>query len=283
MKTIVSREARYTERTPEIEMFLRDARRYTPHTIAEQKELCMKAKKGDKKAQDELINSNLLFVFSVCQKYAKGNDILDLVGPCTIGIINAIRCYDISQGVSFLSYAVRAMQDEILQVINNDKLVVNKAEYKLRPKMLKLRDAFFQSAERYPTEGEMVALLEAEGMDSSEYQVMPMSFASFSDVVGDDDATLEECGHVAMATASFNEGENLIQNSDYKIQIKRMLDKLPERERFIIEGSFGIFGAELSPEELAEKFDCTPERIRQLKNKALVKMRVMAERAKLVI
>jgi RNA polymerase sigma factor (sigma-70 family) len=243
----------------------------------------MKAKTGDKKAQDELINSNLLFIFSVCQKYAKGNDVLDLIGVATIGVINAIRCYDINQGVSFLSYAVRAMQDEILQVINNNTLIVNKAEYKLRPKMLKLRDAFFQSAERYPTEGEMVALLEAEGMDSNEYQVMPMSFTSFSDVVGDDDATIEECGQIAVATATTNDGETTIQSSDNKIQIERLLDKLPPIERRIIEGLFGINGPEEPIDEIAEKLGFTTERVRQLKANAIAKMHVMAKRAKLVI
>lgn len=283
MKTIVTRESRYTERTPEIEMFLREARRFTPHSIAEQKDLCMKAKTGDKKAQDELINSNLLFIFSVCQKYAKGNDVLDLIGVATIGIINAIRCYDINQGVSFLSYAVRAMQDEILQVINNNTLIVNKAEYKLRPKMIKLRDAFFQSAERYPTEGEMVALLEAEGMDSNEYQVMPMSFTSFSDVVGDDDATIEECGQIAVATATTNDGETAIQSTDNKIQIERLLDKLPAIERRIIEGLFGINGPEEPIDEIAERLGFTTERVRQLKANAIAKMHVMAKRAKLVI
>lgn len=283
MKTIVTRESRYTERTPEVEMFLRDARRYTPHTIAEQKDLCLKAKAGDKKAQDELIHSNLLFMFSVCQKYANGNGVLDLLGAATIGMINAIRCYDVNQGVAFLSYAVRAMQDEILQVINTDNLVVNKGESKLRAKITKLRDAFYQSAERYPTDGEMVAILEAEGIYSNEYQMNPSSISYLSDVIGDDDATREECGEIAVATASRNDGEDIIQRSDSRIQLIRLIDKLSESERDVIECLYGIYGDEMPIELVAAKRGVSVERIRQIKSLAIAKMHIMAERANLAI
>ena len=187
MRIIKTSDASRIERTAEITMFLNDARRYEMRSASEQIELCRRAKAGDEKARAELVHCNLLFMFSVCAKYANGNDILDLIGAATIGLLNSIQLFDEQPGVNFWSYAVRGMQDEIMQTVSADKLVVNKSEIRVSAKVAKLRERFYQSAERYPSEDELMALLESEGIDANEYHVKQMSFSSFSDVMGDDD------------------------------------------------------------------------------------------------
>lgn len=265
MNTIRTSNPSTTERTPEVMMFLQDARRYEPRTAEEQIELCRKAQAGDEKARAELVHCNLLFIFAVCKKYANGNGTLDLIGAATIGLLKSIPLFDTNLGINFISYAVRGMQDEILQCLNADKPIVNKAENKLSTKVARIRERFYQDAERYPTDGEIIALLQEDGIDANEYQIQGFSYTSFSDVVGDDDATIEECGHIALATASENEGENAFAAADAKSYVKRCLSVLPRDDRKLLKMLYGIGCEECSMEYIASQFGVTTERIRQKK------------------
>ena len=274
MKNIRTEQATRIERTPEVTMFINDARRYKMRNSDEQKELCRKAQAGDVNAKKELVNCNLLFMFSVCSKYANGNDILDLIGCATIGMYNAIELYDESVGVSFLSYAVRAIQDEIYQYITTDDMITNKADYKLGAKSAKIKDNFFKTNERYPSESEIVELLAEQGIKASEYQVSRVSVSSLSDIIGDDDATADECGEVAMATASENECENTFNKEYVSQRLETCFTALSVIERDIIERFFGIgYEYPQQVEDIAKEYDYCPERIRQIKESALVKMR----------
>ena len=286
MRAVDTKVSRNIERTPEVMMFLNDARRYDVRSSKEQIDLCVRAQRGDKKAQDELVHCNLLFIFSLCGKFAKGNDILDLIGVATIGMMNSIPLFNPNQGVTFLSYAVRGMTDEIMQYINADKLVNNKFEAKNSARIARIRESFYQDSERYPTEGELAALLESEGIMVDESKLSPFSFASFSDVVGDDDATLEECGQIAVSTATAD-AENLTDESDTKIAVKRLLNVLDDRhcwEKTITELFFGInTDREWTLDDIAAEFGYTSERIRQIKNQAVAKMHAKAAHAKMAI
>ena len=285
MKTINCNTATRIERTREVTMFLNTARRYEMRSSAEQKELCRKAKNGDAKAREELVNCNLLFIYSVCTKYANGNDTLDLVGCATIGLLNAIDLYDESRGTTFLSYAVRAMQDEIYQELHLGKpMIVNKAEYKIGEKVRRIKERFFQVCERYPTDGEIVAELAEQGIDANEYQVASMSFDSFSDIIGDDDATREECGEIAVATATDNEYNSIAEQEDKKAKISRLLDCLNPIERAVIEMSFGIgYDYEREIEGIASELYYSEENVRQIKIRALEKMRRVCQKENIAL
>ena len=283
MRTIKTSDASRIERTAEITMFLNDARRYEMRSANEQIELCRRAKAGDEKARAELVHCNLLFMFSVCAKYANGNDILDLIGAATIGLLNSIKLFDENQGVNFLSYAVRGMQDEIMQALSADKLVVNKSEIRVSAKVARLRERFYQSAERYPSEDELMALLESEGIDANEYHVKQMSFSSFSDVMGDDDEdTLENCGKIALATAHDNGADDLTDAYDNNERLSIYFTALNERQSRIMKRLYGIGCQEMSAEEVAMIEACTPQTIRNVQRECLFRMHRVAdnERAK---
>lgn len=283
MQALNTRTITIKERTPEMEMFLREARRYEMRSAAEQVELCRKAKAGDEKARAELVHCNLLFIFSVCSKYANGNDILDLIGVATIGLLNSIPLFNTNQGVNFLSYAVRGMQDEIMQALNADKLIVNKAEIRVSAKVARLREQFYQSAERYPSEGELMALMESEGIDTNEYQVKQMSFSSFSDVVGDDDDTLEECGKIALATAHQNGADELTDAHDNNKALDIYFKVLKPNELDIMKMLYGIGCEPMSVESVADFTGYTEQTIRNVQTACLIKMRRAAEKTKNVI
>lgn len=283
MKAIRTEQANRIERTPEITMFLNDARRYNVRSGQEQIELCRRAKAGDEKARAELVHCNLLFIFSVCAKYANGNDILDLIGAASIGLLNSINLFDENQGVNFLSYAVRGMQDEIMQTLNAGKLIVNKSEIRVSAKVAKLREHFYQTAERYPSEGELIALMESEGIDANEYQVRQLSFSSFSDVVGDDDDTLEECGKIALATAHENGADELTDAHDNGKRLDIYFKALKPIEIKIMKLLYGIGCEALSVDIVAERMALTPQTIRNVQASCLYKMRRAAEKVEDVI
>lgn len=286
MRAVDTKASRNIERTYEINLFLNDARRYEVRSSKEQIDLCVRAQRGDKKAQDELVHCNLLFIFSLCSKFAKGNGILDLIGVATIGMLNSIPLFKPNQGVNFLSYAVRGMTDEVMQYINADKIVINKFEAKYSARIRRIREDFFKDAERYPTEGELAALLELEGVQADEKNLTNFNFAYFSDVIGDDDSTLEECGQIAVATAT-EDAETLTDNNDTKTTIKRLLNVLDDRhhwERTITEMFFGInCDREWGLDDIAAQFGYSSERVRQIKNEAVAKMHARAARAKMTI
>ena len=280
MKTIVTSVSNNISRTQEVTMFLNDARKYPTRSAKEQAELAVKAQNGNLNARRELIQCNLMFIFSVCSKYANGNDILDLISVATIGMDNSIDLFDAEKGVTFLSYAVKGMQDEIMQYLNKDNsLIVNKAASKLYTKVAKVRERFFQENERYPMASEIVSELAMQGIDANEYQVASLSFDSFSDVIGDEDATREECGEIAVATSSICEYEKDVENESLHNNMEKCLSCLSNTERKVIEMSFGLKAEfEMCDDDIAAYFGMTQQRISQIKRDALAKMQAYGKR-----
>lgn len=284
MKAINTKSVNKIERTAEITMFLADARKQRVYNASEQRELVVKAQNGDVDARRKLISSNVLFIFSVCAKYANGNDILDLVSVATLGMNDAIEKYDASRDVAFISYAVRAMQDEIYHYLHEETpLIVNKNSVRLSKKVADIRENFYQFAERYPSNDEIVAILNEDGIVASEYQIENFNCNSFSEVIGDEDATNEECGDIAVATATANEYESVIESETKALIIERCLSSLTTTERFIIERVFGIRREyEMTDEDIAREIGVSSERVRQIKHNALVKMRKFGDVARAI-
>lgn len=280
MKAISTSDSRRINRTELVNSFLADARRQRVYNAEEQKELAVKAQNGDLNARNQLIAGNSLFIFSVCSKYANGDDILDLVSIASLGMIDAVDKYDVSKGYNFISYAVHAMRDKIYQYINADaNLIVNKSAVKLSKKVADIKESFYQFAERYPSNEEIVALLKEDGIDSNEYQVESIFCNSFSEVIGDDDATNEECGDIAIATATSNEYEGEVENEQNAMIIAKCMSALTNTEREIVEKSLGL-GREYAmvDEDIAIEYGVSAERIRQIKKGALAKLRAMGDK-----
>jgi RNA polymerase primary sigma factor len=245
-------------------------------TTEEELVLVAKIEKGDEKARNKLVKANLRFVISVAKQYQnQGLSLSDLINEGNLGLIRATRSFDLTRGFKFISYAVWWIRQSITQaIINNSRIVhlplnvvgnltrINKAS----------RD-FEQEYDRKPSNEELAEIL---GISISLVtNAIEVSGADFSI-----DAPLKNDYNNKTSTLDilpdFNQplpDANLTKESLSK-EIEYMLSNLTDRESKVLTMIFGI-GREKKAtlEEIGENFNLTRERIRQIKEKALKKLR----------
>lgn len=252
-------------KTEEIQYYLKDLKRI-PVISHEREYEIFKSLKEDKglsktdrqKLIDEVITGNLRFVISVAKTYQnQGLDISDLISEGNIGLIKAIERYDLTSGFKFISYAVWWIKQQILYSLNEYSRTIrvpsNVIQDAQKAKKLDAKDE-----DKYFIEYSQVAITG-----------IPTTIDLFREINEDGDTLIE------MIANPNSEMPDVIANSaeDLKHRIKYMMSFLDERERAIIDGYFGLLGSEKNLEDLGEEFGCTKERIRQLKDKAIKKLR----------
>lgn len=267
-------------RTDAVTSFLRDARKYNVLTADEEKAVIARIKAGDESAKAELINANLRFIFSLANKFAQGDNIMDMVSEATIGAYEAIDKYDVETGTRFLSYAVHYMRMQISEHYKMyGNIVRKKDDARIGAKANKAENKFFAENGRYPSEDELIDMLNEEyGLALKERRdVVPIKAYSLDNTVGDEDEgwNVGEVGDIAMATASTNEFvavEEAEQNSHI---VEMFLSQLSIRDREIIRMAFGINEERVAydNEAIAEKLGLTAERVRQIIEKTIKGMR----------
>lgn len=271
-------------RTMATELFMAEARKYNVLTADEELELIHKAQAGDESAKTALVNHNLRFLFSLASKFAKGDEAMDLVSYATIGMYKAIDSYDATRGLRLLSYAVHWMRAEISEYYNGDaQLVRNKQQYKVAARSVRVNDKFFAENGRYPSEAELVEILNSEyNLElKKRSDVLRHSYTSLNSKIDEDGATLEEIGEVAMATACHNEVEDSIESEDRAHTLEKLLSTLPLRNRMILEMSVGMGdyeGIERDDDAIAVELGLTRERVRQIRLKSLATLKDRAKR-----
>ena len=271
-------------RTMATELFMAEARKYNVLTADEELELINKAQAGDESAKTALVNHNLRFLFSLASKFAKGDEAMDLVSYATIGMYKAIDSYDATRGLRLLSYAVHWMRAEISEYYNGDaQLVRNKQQYKVAARSVRVNDKFFAENGRYPSEAELVEILNSEyNLElKKRSDVIRHSYTSLNSKIDEDGATLEEIGEVAMATACHNEVEDSIESEDRAHTLEKLLSTLPLRNRMILEMSVGMGdyeGVERDDDAIAVELGLTRERVRQIRLKSLATLKDRAKR-----
>jgi RNA polymerase primary sigma factor len=233
-------------------------------------------KNGDDAAQGKLVKGNLRFVVSVAKQFQnQGLSLGDLINEGNIGLIKAARKFDVTRGFKFISYAVWWVRQGIMQAIADQQRVVRLPlnRFSLLTKISKASKVLEQEYERKPSTEELAKYLEISIDEVSFTQQTsgrqlsidaPLTTANDSknsllDVIPDNKNTLPDKG--------------LMQES-LKNEVESILAKLTEREAEVIKLSFGI-GRENSAtlEEIGERFNLTRERIRQIKEKGLSKLR----------
>lgn len=275
-RTINTTTATIITRTASVDKFLADARQYPVLTAEEQTALAVRAKQGDVKAQNDLINCNLRFIFSVASKFAKGDEVLDLVSAATIGAIEAIQSFDESLGTTFLSYAVHYMRLGISEYFAMDAQLVRNKGNRLVTRANALSGKFYAEEGRYPTEDELIEMIEAEhGIEvKNRLAILNHNYASLSAKIDEDGTTAEEVGEIAVVTSSRNEYEGEMDAEENSYKVAKLLSTLPEKMRTILEMSFGIgYENAFDDDAISEKLCCSAERVRQLKIKALASLR----------
>ena len=266
-KSITNRES------ASLDKYLQEIGKEELISVEEEVELAQRIKKGDQEALEKLTKANLRFVVSVAKQYQnQGLSLPDLINEGNLGLIKAAEKFDETRGFKFISYAVWWIRQSILQALAEQSRIVRLPLNQVGSlnKINKAFARFEQEHERTPSAEELANELELpkeKVTDTLRVAGRHISVdAPFAD--GEDNSLLD----VLVNTDSPNADRGLI-NESLATEVERALEILTEREGDIIRYFFGIGCSEMTLEEIGEKFDLTRERVRQIKEKAIRKLR----------
>lgn len=243
--------------TDSVRMYLKDISKYPLLTPEQERELAIKAINGDKQAKDKLIESNLRFVVSIAKQYqGKGLELEDLISTGNLGLIRAVDSFEPERELRFLSYAGWWIRDFIInEIMNNGKEIripFNKAITINKINQALIR--FEAVNERPPTADELAELLEIE--ENSVKELMNITDLS---IVKD----------LSEVDASYTPEINI----NHEFLIRFLYANLSKTEAKVLCESFGIGTEEKDIKQIADERNLTIERVRQIKNTAILKLR----------
>jgi RNA polymerase primary sigma factor len=268
-KSITNRESQ------SLEKYLQEIGKVELITPEEEVKLAIRIKQGDQKALDKLTKANLRFVVSVAKQYQnQGLTLPDLINEGNLGLIKAAQRFDETRGFKFISYAVWWIRQSILQALAEQSRIVRLPLNKvgLTNRIQKAYSMLEQQFEREPSAEELAEVLELDieeirstiGIGGRHISVdTPLS-------EGEDNTLID-----VMENTNADRAEvNIEHNESLKIDIDRSLKTLTERQKEVICFFFGI-GVDhpMSLEDIGDRFSLTRERVRQIKDKAITKLR----------
>ena len=256
-----------------LEDYLNDISKQPLLTTEEEVKLAQRIRNDDREALERLVCANLRFVVSVAKQYQnQGLTLPDLINEGNIGLIKAAEKFDETRGFKFISYAVWWIRQSILQALAEQSRMVRLPlnQVSAVSRINKLIMKFEQEHERKPSAYELSELIDETPekiRDSLRANGRPMSMdAPLGD--GDDSTLLEVISDDNMPST-----DGRMIDTSLATEIDRMLDTLDEREKTIVEMCFGINNREMTLDEISEKFGLSRERVRQIREKALLKLR----------
>lgn len=242
-------------------------------SVEEEVELAQKIKKGDRRALERLTRANLRFVVSVAKQYQnQGLSLPDLINEGNVGLIKAAEKFDETRGFKFISYAVWWIRQSILQAIAEQSRIVRLPLNQVGSvnKINRELNKFEQEHERRPSVDEIADRIDLpedkieEAMKANNRHVS--MDAPFVD--GEDNSLLDILADNNMPMAD----KALVQESLRK-EIDRAIELLNDREQKVVRAFFGIGSPEMTLEEIGDKYNLTRERVRQIKEKAIRRLR----------
>ncbi len=266
-KSITNRES------ASLDKYLQEIGREELISVEEEVELAQRIKKGDQIALEKLTRANLRFVVSVAKQYQnQGLSLPDLINEGNLGLIKAAEKFDETRGFKFISYAVWWIRQSILQALAEQSRIVRLPLNQVGSlnKINKAYSKFEQENERKPSPEELAEKLELPADKVADTMRVSGRHISVDApfVEGEDNSLLD----VLVNSDSPNADKALINESLIK-EIERALATLTERESDIIKLFFGIGCQEMTLEEIGERFGLTRERVRQIKEKAIRRLR----------
>lgn len=256
-----------------LEDYLNDISKQPLLTAEEEVKLAQRIRNDDREALERLVCANLRFVVSVAKQYQnQGLTLPDLINEGNIGLIKAAEKFDETRGFKFISYAVWWIRQSILQALAEQSRMVRLPlnQVSAVSRINKLIMKFEQEHERKPSAYELSELIDETPekiRDSLRANGRPMSINA---PLGEgDDSTLLE----VISDENTHQADRGMIDKSLATEIERMLDTLDEREKTIVEMCFGINNREMTLEEISEKFGLSRERVRQIREKALLKLR----------
>ena len=266
-KSITNRESE------SLDKYLQEIGREQLITADQEVELARRIKQGDRRALEKLTRANLRFVVSVAKQYQnQGMSLPDLINEGNIGLIKAAEKFDETRGFKFISYAVWWIRQSILQALAEQSRIVHLPlnQVGLLNKIGKAYSKFEQENERKPSPLELAAMLDipvekvTEALkQNGRHLSVDAPFAegeenSLLDVLSDDSSPVTDHALLSESLAT---------------DIDRALSRLNEREQEVVKLFFGVGCREMTLEEIGDKFGLTRERVRQIKEKALLHLR----------
>jgi RNA polymerase primary sigma factor len=268
-KSITNRESQ------SLEKYLQEIGKVDLISPEDEVKLAMRIREGDQLALDRLVKANLRFVVSVAKQYQnQGLTLPDLINEGNLGLIKAALRFDETRGFKFISYAVWWIRQSILQSLAEQSRIVRLPLNKvgLTNRISKAYQQLEQEYEREPTPEELANLLEI-GIDEVT-ATMSVGFRHISmdtPLSDGEDGTLLDLMENPNAEKT---DEKLVHHESLRMEIERSLRTLTERQKEVVCYFFGI-GVDhpLSLEDIGERFHLTRERVRQIKDKAITKLR----------
>jgi RNA polymerase primary sigma factor len=267
-KSITNRESQ------SLEKYLQEIGREGLITADEEVILAKKIREGDQAALEKLTRSNLRFVVSVAKQYQnQGLSLPDLINEGNLGLIKAAQRFDETRGFKFISYAVWWIRQSILQAIAEQSRIVRLPLNQVGS-LNKINKAFSkleQEFEREPSPEELSKILELpEDKISDTMKVSGRHVSVDAPLINGEESSLLD----VMVNHDSPRADQNLMNESLQREIERSLSTLTDREREVVKMFYGIgFNHGLTLDEIGAKFDLTRERVRQIKEKAIRRLR----------
>ena len=266
-KSITNRES------ASLDKYLQEIGKEDLITVEEEVELAQRIRKGDQRALEKLTRANLRFVVSVAKQYQnQGLSLPDLINEGNLGLIKAAEKFDETRGFKFISYAVWWIRQSILQALAEQSRIVRLPLNQVGSlnKINKAFSRFEQEHERRPSTEELAETLDLPAEKVADTLRVSGRHISVDApfVEGEDNSLLD-----VLVNDDSPVADKTLINESLSTEVERALATLTERERDIIRLFFGINCQEMTLEEIGEKFGLTRERVRQIKEKAIRRLR----------
>ena len=258
-----------------LEKYLSDIGKIDLLTPEDEAQLAARIREGDQLALERLTKANLRFVVSVAKQYQnQGLSLADLINEGNVGLIKAARRFDETRGFKFISYAVWWIRQSIMQAIVEYSRLVRMPNNKAAgyTKVTRAIAEFQQQFERDPNAEELAEVLNISVSDVERALSGRMRHVSFDAPVAGDDSDITMLD--TMPTDSNSNPDNKIMSESLSEEVVQGLNTLAPRERTVLACYFGLDGEpQLNLEEIGERFDLTRERVRQIKERAIRRLR----------
>ena len=266
-KSITNRES------ASLDKYLQEIGKEDLITVEEEVELAQRIRKGDQRALEKLTRANLRFVVSVAKQYQnQGLSLPDLINEGNLALIKAAEKFDETRGFKFISYAVWWIRQSILQALAEQSRIVRLPLNQVGSlnKINKAFSRFEQEHERRPSPEELAETLDLPAEKVADTLRVSGRHISVDApfVEGEDNSLLD-----VLVNDDSPVADKTLINESLSTEVERALATLTERERDIIRLFFGINCQEMTLEEIGEKFGLTRERVRQIKEKAIRRLR----------
>ena len=252
-----------------ISRYFKDNKKPITLTSEQEKDLALRIQNGDKKAIDELVKANLKFVVTIAKEYInQGLPLSDLISEGNYGLIKAAHKFDVTKGFKFISYAVWWIRQSILFSLNENSRII-----RLPTNVINKIQHLKVDVEKFEHENEREPMYD-EVLNINGDSIIKVSNASLclNDSINEDG---DELYNIIEDKTLRPDDDYYDVNYEVKTELKGLLDSLDERERKIIQCYFGLNGDSepMTLEVIGEMFNLSRERVRQIKHKALRKLR----------